>query len=112
MSSEPPLSSHHSKLITQNLNMSVGIGIVGLPGSGRTTIFNALTRGRAETGGFGGGTANIGIARVPDERLKVLTAMFHPKKTVPAEIKYFDLGASVKSLAAEKGAGQLLAQLA
>jgi len=92
--------------------MSVGIGIIGLPGSGRTTIFNALTRGRAETGGFGGGTANIGIAKVPDERLRVLTAMFHPKKTVPAEIKYLDLGASVKAMATEKGGGQLLAQLA
>jgi len=32
--------------------MSVGIGIIGLPGSGRTTIFNALTRGKAQTGGF------------------------------------------------------------
>jgi GTP-binding protein YchF len=92
--------------------MSVGIGIIGLPGSGRTTIFNALTRGKAETGGFGGGTANLGVAKVPDERLRVLTGMFNPKKTVYAEIKYLDLGASVKSMAAEKGGGQLLAQLA
>jgi GTP-binding protein YchF len=92
--------------------MSVGIGIIGLPASGRTTIFNALTRGKAQTGGFSGGTANIGIAKVPDERLRVLTGMFNPKKTVPAEIKYLDLGASVKALAAEKGGGQLFAQLA
>jgi GTP-binding protein YchF len=92
--------------------MSVGSGIIGLSGSGRTTVFNALTRGKAQTGGFGGGTANIGIARVPDERLKVLTGMFHPKKTVSAEIKYLDLGSSVKALASEKGGGALLAQLA
>jgi len=92
--------------------MSVGIGIVGLSGSGRTTIFNALTRGKAATGGFGGGVANIGIARVPDERLVVLTGMFNPKKTIPAEIKYLDLGASVKALASDKGGGALLAQLA
>ncbi len=91
--------------------MSVGIGIIGLSGSGRTTIFNALTRGKAETGGFGGGTANIGIAKVPDERLNVLTGMFHPKKTIHAEIKYLDLGASVRALASEKGGGQLLSQL-
>jgi GTP-binding protein YchF len=92
--------------------MSVGIGIIGLPGSGRTTIFNALTHGKAATGGFGGGAANIGIAKVPDERLGVLTDIFRPKKTVPAEIKYLDLGASVKALASEKGGGALLAQLA
>jgi ribosome-binding ATPase YchF (GTP1/OBG family) len=92
--------------------MSVGIGIIGLSGSGRTTIFNALTRGKAETGGFGGGTANIGIAKVPDERLRVLTDMFHPKKTTSAEIKYLDLGSSVKALASEKGGGQLMGQLA
>jgi ribosome-binding ATPase len=89
--------------------MSVGIGIIGLSGSGRTSIFNALTRGKAETGGFGGGTANIGIAKVPDERLKILTGMFHPKKTIPAEIKYLDLGASVKSMTI---GGPLLQQLA
>ncbi len=92
--------------------MNVGIGIVGLSGSGRTTIFNALTRGKAAIGGFGGGAANIGIAKVPDERLRVLTDMFHPKKTVSAEIKYLDLGASVKALASEKGGGALLTQLA
>jgi GTP-binding protein YchF len=92
--------------------LSVDIGIIGLPGSGRTTIFNALTRGKAETGGFGGGTANIGIAKVPDARLEVLTKIFNPRKTIYAEIKYLDLGSSVKALAAEKGGGQFLAQLA
>jgi GTP-binding protein YchF len=94
--------------------MSLGIGIIGLPGSGRTTIFNALTKGTADTGGFGGtGQAHIGMAKVPDARLNILTGMFNPKKTVPAEIKYLDIGASVKSLAKEGGVGgQLLTQLA
>ena len=92
--------------------MNVGIGIVGLSGSGRTSVFNALTRGKATTGGFGGGAANVGIAKVPDERLVALTDMFHPKRTIPAEIKYLDLGASVKAMASEKGGGALLAQLA
>ena len=92
--------------------MNVGIGIVGLSGSGRTSVFNALTRGKATTGGFGGGAANVGIAKVPDERLVTLTDMFHPKRTIPAEIKYLDLGASVKAMASEKGGGALLAQLA
>jgi sulfite exporter TauE/SafE len=82
------------------MSLGIGIGIIGLPGSGRTTIFNALTRGNADTSGLGGtGQAHIGMAKVPDARLTVLTRMFNPKKTIPAEIKYLDIGASVKSLA-------------
>lgn len=93
--------------------MSVGIGIVGLASSGRTTIFNALTRGKADTGGFGGaGASHIGMARVPDARLGVLADLLHPKKVVPTEIRYLDIGASVKSLAKEGGvSGELLTQL-
>ena len=45
------------------------IAIVGLARSGKTTVFNTLTRGQAETGGFGGMTVNIGVVKVPDERL-------------------------------------------
>ena len=41
----------------------------GLPGRGKTTVFNTLTRGHAETGGFGGLTVNIGVVKVPDDRL-------------------------------------------
>ena len=45
------------------------IGILGLPASGKTTIFNSLTRGKADVGGFGATrSANIGVAHVPDER--------------------------------------------
>ena len=45
------------------------IAIVGLARSGKTTVFNTLTRGHAETGGFGGMTVNVGVVKVPDERL-------------------------------------------
>ncbi len=68
------------------------IGIIGLPGSGKTTVFNALTRGSAQSGSFGGNrSANIGVAHVPDQRLDRLTEIFNPKKTVPAEVTYVDL---------------------
>lgn len=71
------------------------IGIIGLPGSGKTTVFNALTRGSAESGSFGANrAANIGVAHVPDERLDKLTEMFSPKKTVHAEVTYVDLPGS------------------
>ena len=89
--------------------MSVDIGIIGLAKSGKTTIFNALTKGKADTGSL---APHIGIAKVPEPRLKVLADMLHPKRLVPAEARYIDIGASVKGLVEEKGiGGQLLTQL-
>ena len=66
---------------------------MGLPGSGKTTVFNALTGGHAETGGFSGGRAapNVGVVKVPDARLDQLSALFHPKKTTPADVTYVDV---------------------
>ena len=69
------------------------IAIVGLAGSGKTTVFNTLTRGHAETGGFGGLTVNVGVVKVPDERLERLTALFKPRREVPADVTYIDLPA-------------------
>lgn len=66
------------------------LGIIGLERAGKTTIFNAVTRGEASTG-YGGGTEpNIGVVKVPDDRLDRLSAMYHPKKTTPADIRYVD----------------------
>ena len=68
------------------------LGIVGLPGVGKTTLFNALTGSQAETGGYGGSAkANIGQARVPDERLDWLADYYHPKKYSPATIDFVDV---------------------
>jgi GTP-binding protein YchF len=94
--------------------MSINIGIIGLPQSGKTTVFNALTGGKADTitHSTDGLSPHIGIAKVPDPRLKVLNELLHPKKLVPAEARYMDVGASVKSLAQDKGiGGELLNQL-
>jgi len=74
--------------------MSIDIGIIGLAKSGRTTIFNALTKGKADTKSP---VPHIGIAKVPEPRLKVLADMLHPKRVVPAEVSYTDIGASVKA---------------
>ena len=69
------------------------VTIVGLPGSGKTTVFNALTGGHAETGGYSGGRAapNVSVVKVPDERLDRLTDLFHPKSTVHADVTYVDV---------------------
>jgi ribosome-binding ATPase len=71
----------------------VRIGIVGLPQVGKTTIFNLLTQGHADTSSWGGGRgeAHIGIARVPDRRLDKLAEIFHPKKVTHATVEYVDL---------------------
>lgn len=87
------------------------IAIVGLARSGKTTVFNTLTRGNAETGGFGGMTVNVGVVKVPDERLTRLTELFKPKKEVAADVTYVDLPAPPTSAdgieAAEIPADQL-----
>jgi GTP-binding protein YchF len=69
------------------------VTIVGLPGSGKTTVFNALTGGHAETGTFSGGRAapNVGVVKVPDERLDRLSELFKPKKTTHADVTYVDV---------------------
>jgi hypothetical protein len=69
----------------------VKIGIIGPQGSGKTTVFNCLTGLHSD--GFGGKAPTLGVVQVPDSRLGVLTEMHHPKKTVPAEIVFVDLGA-------------------
>ena len=93
--------------------MNIEIGIIGLPQSGRTTLFNALTAGEADpTKHARDGTAHVGVARVADLRLDVLTDILKPQKTVPITVSYVDIGASVKGLVEGKGiGGQLLAQL-
>ena len=86
------------------------IAIVGLAGSGKTTVFNTLTRGHAETGGFGGLTLNVGVVKVPDERLDRLAAIFHPKKIVHADVTYVDLPAPPPSHEGRVGTEELPAE--
>jgi GTP-binding protein YchF len=70
------------------------IAIIGLPNSGKTTIFNALTRGSAETTTYASGQLepNVATVKVPDPRLSVLGQMFNPKKVTPADVQYVDVG--------------------
>jgi hypothetical protein len=69
------------------------VTIVGLPGSGKTTVFNALTGGHAETGGFSGSRAapNVSVVKVPDPQVDRLSALFQPKKTTYADVTYVDV---------------------
>jgi GTP-binding protein YchF len=67
------------------------IGLVGYPGSGKSTVFGALT-GQAVATGYGSGKANLGTVKVPDERVEALARLFSPKKTTLAEVTFTDLG--------------------
>ena len=69
------------------------VAIIGLPQSGKTTVFNALTGGVADLPGAGGrpGETRVGVAKVPDPRLDTLAQIYQPKKVIHAEVKYWDL---------------------
>jgi GTP-binding protein YchF len=68
------------------------IGLVGFPGCGKSTVFNALTGLAADTGyGAARGKTNLGAVKVPDARVDALAALFHPKKTTYAEITFCDV---------------------
>ncbi|MGI8616600.1 MAG: DUF933 domain-containing protein [Actinomycetota bacterium] len=68
------------------------IGLVGVPFSGKSTLFTALTRA-----GSHGGQANVAVVPVPDPRLAVLTEMERSKKTVPAQVRFVDVPGGVSS---------------
>jgi ribosome-binding ATPase len=90
------------------------LGIIGLPGAGKTTIFNALTKGDAPTGQSMGGRFDVltAVVDVLDERVAVLSKMFNPKKTTYARITYTDVAGLKKGATAGGGMpGELLNHL-
>lgn len=94
------------------------LGIIGLPQSGKTTIFNALTRGDAPTTASAGRfEVHTAVVDVPDERVTRLSEMFKPRKTIYAKVTYADIAGLEAGSANPQGtrsgiSGQLLNQLA
>jgi len=69
-------------------------GIIGLPQVGKTSLFKILTKAKLEDRGYSNPKeVHLGIARVPDDRLEKLAALYQPKKTVFATVEYADVGA-------------------
>ena len=87
--------------------MGFRCGIVGLPNVGKSTIFNALAKARAEASNYPFCTIdpNKGIVPVPDPRLDALSAMYRPQKTTPTAIEFYDIAGLVKGAAEGQGLG-------
>jgi GTP-binding protein YchF len=72
--------------------------LIGFGQTGKTTLFQLMTSAReAARGAHGKGEATIGISKVPDSRLDRLTAMFNPRKRVPATVEFSDLATPVRA---------------
>jgi hypothetical protein len=92
----------------------VKVGIVGLPNAGKSTLFNALTKGGAQTGDYPFTTIepNVAIAQVPDERLQRVAATVGASELVPATISFHDIAGLVKGASEGEGLGnQFLASI-
>lgn len=90
------------------------LGIVGLPNVGKSTLFNALTKAGAESANYPFCTidSNIGIAFVPDPRLKVLEEFYSAQKVTPATVEFVDIAGLVKGASKGEGLGnQFLASI-
>jgi len=94
--------------------MALQCGIVGLPNVGKSTLFNCISSGKAQSANFPFCTIepNIGSTIVPDERLKVLEKLVKPQRVIPATVEIVDIAGLVKGASKGEGLGnQFLANI-
>src|SRR5437763_10346805 len=75
--------------------------LIGFSSTGKTTLFQLMTSLRETTRGTGKGETVVGISKVPDDRLDRLTAMFNPRKRVPATVEFSDMAGTGQTAAAQ-----------
>jgi ribosome-binding ATPase len=87
--------------------VSLSIGIVGLPNSGKSTLFNALTKGSAKVSNHPFTTIdpNIGNVKIPEDRLAPLEKIYGAKRQVPAEIAFYDIAGLIEGSSRGEGMG-------
>ncbi len=87
--------------------MGLQCGIVGLPNVGKSTLFNAISSGKAEAANYPFCTIdpNVGVVTVPDERLDTLETLVNPQKVVPTIIEFVDIAGLVKGASQGQGLG-------
>jgi hypothetical protein len=90
------------------------LGIIGLARAGKTTVFNAVTRGSAKVGTYGASTQpNVGVVSVPDPRVDELAKIYRPKKVTHATVEYVDFPAAGEAFGKGEGpAGKFINELA
>ena len=88
-------------------DITMKLGIVGLPNVGKSTLFNSLTKAGAESANYPFCTIepNVGIVAVPDERLQKLAEMYNTKKITPAVVEFVDIAGLVKGASKGEGLG-------
>jgi hypothetical protein len=87
--------------------MALKCGIVGLPNVGKSTLFNCLSKAKAQSANFPFCTIepNVGIISVPDDRLETLSSIVNPQRVIPTTVEIVDIAGLVKGASKGEGLG-------